>query len=269
MCLFLGVPNPLLLAYFGIAIIDGSPFADKIWTKALVEFAATVELLSFQTASVGVTWPTLSNDPTVPAHGLYPVDPIFRISKHLVEIVCENLGVEKIVRETPYLVEELTVMLGATENHSSRVGQAWVVWKHTEPSVDTTEEQSVPGHPDSQNYEQDKDVGMPQSLMEPPRGTSERTCSCYSPYQGSASSPSENTSIPVGQVVASPFRSISTVGSLVPHDGEDIECIESALHWLHRGISEVIEPTGSSEFNRGHRHIHQVPTGLSSAKGPK
>lgn len=108
-------PKPRL-AYFGSAVVDSSSFERIVYTIALAEFATIIALLSLQTAREGVTWPTGSNNLTFLAHAMYPVGRIFCISKHLAWIVREKLGVENQVRDTPYAVEEVTVILDAAEN---------------------------------------------------------------------------------------------------------------------------------------------------------
>lgn len=123
----LDVPNPPLLACFGSAVIDSSPFAGTVSTVALVESAAMMVLISLHTAREGMTRPTWSSVSTYSAHAFHSVGRIICMSKHLVYTVRDELSMEKIVRDTLYTVKELTVILDATEKHLWRASHIWEV----------------------------------------------------------------------------------------------------------------------------------------------
>lgn len=111
MCQFLNVPTLPIFSYLSRAIIDCSFFASTVRTIALAEFAAMVALSSVKKAYEGVMWLTRYNDPTFPAQSLYPVFRVFHMCKQLVQIVRDEHGVENLVRDRPYSVDELTVIL--------------------------------------------------------------------------------------------------------------------------------------------------------------
>lgn len=142
-----GRSNPPAFDYLNSVIIYIFPFTGAICTNGLADFAAMTALSSLRTARESVTWPTRFNDPSFPSHPLYPVGRMFPKSKTLMKTVSDQLDVEKLNRDAPYSVEDLTANLDAGENQLSMAGQAWVVWNYKELRVATTGEQSCPGLP--------------------------------------------------------------------------------------------------------------------------
>lgn len=140
MCQFLNVPNLPVLAYFGGNIIDSSPIDGTVYTAVLAQLTTITALLSLHLAQEYVTWPMRSNDRAFLAHAFYLLYRVFCMSKRVVKIIRDELGLESKVRDTKYSAGEFNAIPDAAMTHPWRTGKAWAVWKHRELCIATPEE---------------------------------------------------------------------------------------------------------------------------------